>query len=89
VCAADYKTPDVVVLEMQLAAHSGSAFLYEFRTYSDWIDIPIIVHTLVPPDTTQVYEQSLKSLGVTDILYKPQTSLRKLLGAIEAVQLVR
>jgi DNA-binding response OmpR family regulator len=80
ISAADADLPDVVVLEMQLAAHSGSAFLYEFRTYHDWLHVPIILHTLIPPDTLRVYEKSLNELGVAACLYKPQTSLRQLVS---------
>lgn len=84
ISAADDKRPDVVVLELQLAAHSGSAFLYEFRTYGDWLEIPIVLHTLIPPDTLRVYERSFAELGVVAQLYKPQTTLRQLLATIAA-----
>lgn len=83
ICAADIDRPDIVVLELQLAAHSGPAFLYEFRSYGDWVNIPIIVHSLIPPDTLQVYEHSLKELGVVDTLYKPRTSLRQLVSSVD------
>ena len=84
VCIADSRRPDVVVLEMQLAAHSGAAFLYEFRSYQDWSSVPIIMHTLVHPDTVRVYEKSLKELGVVAALYKPQTSLGELLATVRS-----
>ena len=89
ITASDDNRPDVVVLELQLAAHSGSAFLYEFRTYEDWLKIPIVLHTLVPPDTLRVYERSFAELGVVAQLYKPQTSLRQLLAVITASAIVR
>lgn len=34
VMAADGRTPDVVVLELQLPQHSGLEFLHEFRSYA-------------------------------------------------------
>ena len=84
VSAADANMPDIVVLEMQLAGHSGAAFLYEFRTYSDWLSIPVIIHTLIPPIKMKVFEKSLEELGIAACLYKPQTSLRKLVDSVEA-----
>jgi len=81
--AADMQTPDVVVLEMQLAQYSGAAFLYEFRTYSDWLHIPVIIHTMLPPSKLQQFEQCLSELHVDTWLYKPRTSLSKLVSCIE------
>lgn len=77
---ADHEKPDLVIMELQLAAHSGSAFLYEFRSYADWLNVPIIVNTLIPPDKLKVYEKSLRELGVQAWLYKPQTSLEKMIS---------
>lgn len=89
ISAADALKPDVVVLELQLAGHSGSAFLYEFRTYTDWLAIPVILHTLTPPDTLKVYDRAFDELGVSAKLYKPHTSLRQLLATIRASVPVR
>ena len=83
ITAADKRTPDVVILEVQLPRHSGAAFLYEFRTYSDWMKIPIIMHTVVPPTRLKLFETSLEELGVSECLYKPHTSLRKLVSAVD------
>ena len=83
ITAADKRTPDVVILEIQLPRHSGAAFLYEFRTYSDWMKIPIIAHTVVPPTRLSLFAKSLDELGVTTCLYKPHTSLSKLVAAVD------
>jgi DNA-binding response OmpR family regulator len=81
--AADKQSPDVVVLELQLPAHSGLEFLHEFRSYPEWQDVPVVVHSLVSPVQTAVVEESLRrDLGVRAVLYKPRTSLRRLLGAV-------
>lgn len=85
IMAADAKRPDVVVLEMQLAEHSGAAFLYEFRSYRDWMHIPIIIHTLIPPDSLLIFEQTFKEMDVSAKLYKPQTSLRRLISEVQAL----
>lgn len=81
---ADEKQPDIVVLELQLVAHSGIEFLYEFRSYADWQNIPIIVHSNVPPaefnDSADVLK---KHLGVREYHYKPNTDLKTLVRAVD------
>ncbi|MEO7364288.1 MAG: response regulator [Candidatus Saccharimonadales bacterium] len=89
ILAADQSRPDVVIVELQLIQHSGIEFLYEFRSYPEWQSIPMILHSVVPPaefaDNWQLLRQQL---GVAQYLYKPQTSLRQLLAAIDNVSLV-
>ncbi len=80
--AADTRRPNVVVLEMQLALHSGAAFLYEFRSYVDWVDIPVVLHTLISESRLLPYQEALNELGVSDVLYKPEASLQSLLSVI-------
>jgi two-component system cell cycle response regulator DivK len=48
IMAADKHRPDLVILELQLIEHSGVEFLYEFRSYSEWQAIPVLVQTMVP-----------------------------------------
>jgi len=82
--AADEDQPDVVVLELQLAAHDGIEFLHEFRSYGEWESIPVIVLTNVTPPALAPLEQALETdLGVKAYLYKPHTSLRKLIRAVQ------
>lgn len=80
--AADEKKPDIVLLELQLTAHNGIEFLYEFRSYAEWKDIPVLLLTLVTPTSLQITQQTLDSLGIVDILYKPATNLRQLINAV-------
>lgn len=80
---ADEARPDFVVLEMQLAAHSGAAFLYEFRSYVDWLHTPIILHTVIPPDSLQAFAETFAELSISAVLYKPATTLRKLVLAVD------
>lgn len=81
-CADDI-TPDVVILELQLVAHSGIEFLYEFRSYPDWQDIPVIANTNVPAGEFSGSWQLLRDqLGVKHYLYKPVASLKNLLSAV-------
>lgn len=83
VFAADDHMPDVVLLELQLTAHSGIEFLYEFRTYHEWEHIPIIVTSHVPAHELQSSHKLLKEqLGVTAYYYKPQLRLSDLLRLV-------
>jgi DNA-binding response OmpR family regulator len=83
VFAADKQQPDVVILELQLPAHSGLEFLHEFRSYPEWQDVPVIVHSMLPPPQTLQVEESLRrDLGVRVLLYKPRTTLAQLLRTV-------
>lgn len=86
VTVADMRKPDVVIMELQLATHSGVAFLYEFRSYADWLHVPIIIHSVMHPSQIRRFEQAFTELGVVQYLYKPTTSLRKLVRAAEQSQ---
>ena len=80
---ADGQTPDLVILELQLARHNGVEFLYEFRSYPEWAAIPVIVISTVPDDSLSPGLQA--NLGIAAYHYKPQTTLRNLLRSIDRV----
>jgi two-component system sensor histidine kinase/response regulator len=80
--AADEHAPDVVVLELQMPRHNGVEFLYEFRSYPEWMHIPIVLHTRVPPSELTMAATLEHELGVAQVLYKPTTSLKQLCQAL-------
>lgn len=83
VLVADQFQPDLVVVEIQLVEHSGIEFLYEFRSYQDWQQTPVLVHTQVPiSEFDGSWELFKKELGIAGYLYKPQTTLQQLAAAI-------
>jgi CheY-like chemotaxis protein len=82
VYAADDRQPDVVVLELRLGAHDGIEFLHEFRSYSEWQAIPVILHSSITPAQLLPLEPALQELGITASLYKPQTSLQRLISTV-------
>jgi DNA-binding response OmpR family regulator len=85
ISAADYIVPDIVIMELQLVRHSGIEFLYEFRSYIDWLNVPVIIHTYVPPsEFSSSRDILMRELDVSMYLYKPQTSLRQLARAVDA-----
>jgi DNA-binding response OmpR family regulator len=84
IISADQHQPDLIILELQLIEHSGIEFLYELRSYQDWRGIPVIIQTQVPPAEFSANRQLLREqLGVRTYLYKPSTSLRKLVVAVD------
>ena len=80
---ADNFMPDVVVLELQLVGHNGIEFMYEFRSYAEWKDIPIVLLTMVAPHSLNITKELLAQFGIIDVLYKPATNLRQLVRATE------
>jgi len=83
--AADSQMPDVVNLELQLPHHNGVEFLYEFRSYAEWLHIPVVVHTYVPRHELASAATMRRELGVARVLYKPATSLVQLCTAVRAL----
>jgi CheY-like chemotaxis protein len=83
VSAADQTMPDVVVLELRMAVHDGIEFLHEFRSYPEWQGIPVIVNSHINPITMEPVRAALRDdLGVVATLYKPRTTLQKLISHI-------
>ncbi len=78
---ADAHKPDLVILELAIPDQNGIAFLHEFRSYADWANIPVIVHTHLAI-SAQTTSKAWKLLGVGEYLYKPATSLKKLKTAV-------
>lgn len=80
---ADAACPDVIVLDPLLVGHSGIGFLHEFRSYPEWKHIPVILHTRLSPEVfTGIKDTLRQDLGVLAILYKPKTTLKQLLRAV-------
>ena len=81
---ADDLQPDVVVLELQLPGHDGIEFLHEFRSYAEWQALPVIILTSLPPANLTGLQPALEQdFGVRACLYKPRTSLEKLLSQVK------
>lgn len=85
IVSIDEKTPDVIVLELQLAGHSGIEFLHEFRSYEDWSNIPVIMHSSVPEYAVGADSKIWKQLGVERYFYKPKTTIKQLVGAVKSL----
>lgn len=78
----DRHTPKLIILEIQLAEHNGIEFLYELRSHEDWKNIPVIINSLIPIEDIGLTHESQVELGVSNVLYKPQTKLERLLEIV-------
>ena len=85
VVAVDQNRPDIVIIELQLAGHSGVEFLHEFRSYEDWADIPVVVHSSVPEYALGADPKIWQQFGVVRYFYKPKTTLQQLIGAVKTI----
>jgi DNA-binding response OmpR family regulator len=78
--AIDERLPQLVVLELQLPAHNGLEFLYEFRSYPEWQEVPVIINTNISLNELAAAEDVLyNELGVRSWHYKPKTTIKLLL----------
>ncbi len=82
----DHQEPDLIILELQLAQHSGIEFLYELRSYPEWQSIPVVLHTLIPAEAIAGGRITLSSLNVDVYLYKPRTTLQELCSSVRSMQ---
>jgi len=75
--------PDLVIMELALKNHSGMEFLYEFRSYTDWIDIPVIIYSSLRLESEILSSRSWRVLSVYEYMYKPDSTLLALRNAAQ------
>lgn len=85
ILAADDMTPDLIVLEPQLAAHGGVEFLYEFRSYPEWDLIPVYLFSRLPVADFALSKEMMSNLGVHGYWLKTRMSLTLFLRAVNEV----
>jgi DNA-binding response OmpR family regulator len=81
---SDQRRPDIIVLELAMPGHNGIEFLQEFRSYADWLGIPIIIYSHIPREDTGLSDTAWQKYGVVEYLYKPTTSLERLVHVMRA-----
>jgi DNA-binding response OmpR family regulator len=80
----DHQKPDAVIVELQLAGHSGIDFLYEFRSYEDLSRVPLFIYSSVPEYAFDPDKKTWESLGVERYLYKPKVQIDRLVGIVKS-----
>jgi DNA-binding response OmpR family regulator len=83
--SVDQKVPEIIILEVQLAQHSGIEFLFELRSYIDLDKVLVVLNTTVAEHELGLNLAAKKQLGIAGYLYKPHTSLNKLLYTINSL----
>ena len=83
--ALDERLPDVIVLEIQLGLHNGIELLYEIRSYHEWHNIPVVIHTINSRVLDDQFTPALAGLNVKSVLYKPRTKGSDLVRVVEDV----
>lgn len=83
IIAADTKKPDLVVLELDLPSHNGVEFLSEFKSYSDWEKIPVIINSFDSSTLLKYKTNTAELLNIKAVHYKPQTTISDLVISIK------
>lgn len=86
VISADLNRPNLVIIDLQLSLHSGIEFLYEFRSYVDWQNIPVIVVSDIPPEDLGL-AAGWEHLDVKTYFHKPTYSLSELAQQVDELLL--
>jgi CheY-like chemotaxis protein len=82
---ADKDAPDVIIVDLILAGHGGVEFLYEFRSYPDWQNVPIVVFSSLSAEELKQTLKGFEHLNINAYHYKPTTALADLSRTIESV----
>lgn len=82
---ADHTKPDLVVIEPAMPKNNGLAFLQEFRSYTDWFLVPVIIYSKIPREDAGLSEAEWRKQGVADYLYKPTKTLANLATSISTL----
>ena len=81
--SADTVPPDAIVLDLMLAQHSGIEFLYEFRSYPEWQNLPVIIFSNISAEEVSGCLEAFEQLNVSAYHYKLTTSLAKLADSVD------
>ena len=74
---------DLIILELQLADHNGVEFLHEIRSYPDWDELPVLLHSSLPQVPASLGQKFWPQLGIAGYLYKPHASLARLRQTVD------
>ena len=80
--AADQKKPDFVLMELQIAKHNGLEFLYEFKSYTEWITIPVFIYTSLPSVEMAAIFKVSKQLNIKAVYHKSHCTIEQLYDSI-------
>lgn len=80
--AADEQKPNFVLMELQIAKHNGLEFLYEFKSYTEWIAVPVFIYTSLPPTEMAAVFKVSKQLNIKAVYHKSHCTIEQLYDSI-------
>lgn len=83
--SADATRPDIIILDLLLANRSGVEFLYEFRSYPEWANVPVIIYSTVTSEEFSEAGVGFNYLNIAAYHHKPATSLDLLCKSVERI----
>lgn len=83
--AADLQLPEAVIVDLVLANHGGIEFLYEFRSYPEWQEVPVIVFSSLSAEELKEALAGFEHLNVSAYHYKLHTTLSELTKSIDRI----
>ena len=81
--SADSQRPDLVIMDLMLAGRSGVEFLYEFRSYPEWQELPIVVFSNISAGDLGSSAIGFEELSISAFHYKPATTFADLSQSVE------
>jgi CheY-like chemotaxis protein len=81
--AADQQCPDAIILDFLLANRSGIEFLYEFRSYPEWQNLPVIIFSNIAAEEVSECLEAFEQLNVAAYRYKMNTTLAELAQSLD------
>lgn len=81
--SADKRHPDIVILDLLLAGRSGVEFLYELRSYPEWLELPVVIFSDVSPAELGASVGGFDQLNISAFHHKAVTSLAQLTDTVE------
>lgn len=82
---ADSQLPDIIVTDLMLAGRGGIEFLYEFRSYPDWQDVPVVLYSSLSPEELKSVAGGFEHLNIAAYHYKVATNTAQLVESLATV----
>jgi len=85
IISVDVEPVDLIIMDITLAGRSGIEFLYEFRSYPDWSNIPVIIFSNIPHREIEDCIAGFSQINIRNYFYKPTTPIKELIEAANAL----
>ena len=81
----DEQSVDVIILDLLLPGHNGIALLQELRSYPDIAHIPIIIHSGIDPQASDIAPETWAAYGVAAYVLKGASRPKELVRTVRQV----